>query len=659
MIRRAKQEERHRVLDDDEIIARIRDVRKVGPPISLRLKVAWATRFPHGEFVGDRAAGARLSVKAARTGGVVALVVLLGFLLFTGFTVAARDSRPGDALYVFKRWGEDIELAFTAGEAHKGEKNINLAERRLSELNSLVEAEGVTVENVRYIGSQYSANRQRVNEVVASIASSNQVDAARLKARMSSIETQKDNILSKLDGRFGASGLLVPASSVPVTLKDVTGKPSIDRKTSLATKTDEDGRLTFEYSGEPSDLGDVEITAESNGRKTTAVLLRNRASVTDRSGRYRLSVNPQPASVRVNQPVSIALSVAAVDGSHISAPVFYVEDRTSTSLIDGRAGIVKVQPNATGSASFVLTKTAPSVSRISVTTSSPYADFGEALVTGATVCPPSTTKSAGVRSDVTAGRITLDNGLVKVTASNRPGCVLDYFGTSGGAAAAGPLTDGIADPAPVSQVATRGPMIVSQTTGGVTYSISHEVIVDGSAASVEYRVTLKKGCRFVSIERSCVTDGAGGTVPAGMRAARMPRPPELRLGSYTAPDPEVASDFQFDTARPYATFNAGGGQAALAFPQVQPETWRIGPGEFGYRFGEVASVSSAVLGYVDGSVDKLISEAGDSAAFAGTATRTKGEGFEFRASAKPADRGKGSVIEVDVLKEYATSDLYF
>lgn len=647
-------------MNDDEIVALIRRARKVKPPVSLRLKVAWASRFPHGEFAGADAAHARLSIKVMRTAGVTGMIVLLAFLLFAGFTVAAQDSRPGDALYVFKRWREDIETAMATDPFKKGEKNIVLAERRLSELNYLIDNDKVTADRVKYIGEQYSANRQRVNEAVASIAQRKQVEAARLKTQMGSLETQKDNVLAKLEGSMGASGLSVPAGSIPVSVTDSSGDSSIaGGKQSLVTTTGEDGKFSFSFSGKvPAGLSDLEVAAEADGRKTVAALGRPVNPARDTSGRYQLTVNPLPASIEVGQPVSINISAAASDGSYLSSPVFRVEDTTGSGLVNGRPGMVQVQSSESSSASFTLTKSNTSVSRISVSMISPFAEFGEVLAVGATLAPDTGQNTNGVDAQVSAGRITLDNGHVKVTAVNRPGCILDSFGLASGTSAAGPMTDGIALVKGQGAVTTSGPAISAQSPDSVTYSISHELTLEGTSVTVEYRVTLQAGKKYVLIDRNWNVQNPGTPLPAGLRQLIMPRPADLKLGGFVAPRPATEADFQFDISKPYATFTADGNAAALAFPVIQPESWRIGPDGFGCRFSDAAGISTAVLGYTEGSVDKLISEAGEPAA-AMTQAGKNGEGFEFHVEAKPADGGKGSVVVVEVLKQYATSDLYF
>lgn len=123
------------------------------------LKAAWRVREasaidPRPEF--ERAAKARLLTslggKAAGTDKkrllswrwqrrwAVALVAVLALLLSGGGTVAASsDSLPGDLLYPVKTATEKVQTFFTFGKDARASRYIQVAERRLRELELLSE----------------------------------------------------------------------------------------------------------------------------------------------------------------------------------------------------------------------------------------------------------------------------------------------------------------------------------------------------------------------------------------------------------------------------------------------------------------------------------------------------------------------------------------
>lgn len=267
-----------------DISARMSDMPRFRPRAVFRLKVALISRFPDSHALrralgvtgAPTAEGTRRDVpawqvvlKPATMTMVAASVVLI---LFVGLTFLAGSSRPGDALYVFKHARESIEMSFIRDPVAKAKKQLLLAEKRLSELESFVSAGTLDEDEIEYIADEYCKNKEYVEDVMASDAT--EYDTSRLQAHLEFIEGQKDNIVKGIASGAGPEGIPFPAVDAEVTVRDTFGRNSLGRGAAYVTgKTDKNGEFEFEYvADESDDAHDIEAVIELEGRKTVAPL---------------------------------------------------------------------------------------------------------------------------------------------------------------------------------------------------------------------------------------------------------------------------------------------------------------------------------------------------------------------------------------------------
>ena len=267
-----------------DMSARMSDMPRFRPRAVFRLKVALLSRFPDSKALRGTLGvpgvptaqrtrrdipGWQVVLKPA-TMTMVAVSVIL--ILFVGLTVLAGSSRPGDALYVFKHARESIEMSFIRDPVAKAKRQLLLAERRLSELESFVSAGTLDEDEIEYIADEYRNNKEYVEDVIASDAA--EYDTSRLQAHMEFIEDQKNNIASGIASGAGPEGIPLPAVEAEVTVRDTSVRNSLGRGAAYVTgRTDKNGEFEFEYTAdEPDDARDIEAVVELEGRKTVAPL---------------------------------------------------------------------------------------------------------------------------------------------------------------------------------------------------------------------------------------------------------------------------------------------------------------------------------------------------------------------------------------------------
>jgi hypothetical protein len=78
-----------------------------------------------------------MPVMKALVGTLIALVILIG----SSLTVyASQGSLPGESLYLIKSWSEDVRLSFATSPQTKLNLTLDFTDRRMDEINSLVES---------------------------------------------------------------------------------------------------------------------------------------------------------------------------------------------------------------------------------------------------------------------------------------------------------------------------------------------------------------------------------------------------------------------------------------------------------------------------------------------------------------------------------------
>lgn len=158
----------------------------------------WWRNLSWNEFLLSlRGVSARLAIAA--------LLIFLVFFSSVGLAFASQNAIPGDRLYGVKRSLENVHLAVTRDPARRAGLQIDYAQRRLTEIQSLVmkgryDEIPAVVENYEYLVNQALANMQQV-------AKSNPPQAARLAAALKKQLSNQEALLGML------------ASTVPETVR--------------------------------------------------------------------------------------------------------------------------------------------------------------------------------------------------------------------------------------------------------------------------------------------------------------------------------------------------------------------------------------------------------------------------------------------------------
>lgn len=279
-----------------DLVARLAAIPRLRPRAVFRVKVALISRLPDSALIcrvlgtpEPAASGTgpvagrrwRAVLKPAKVAMVAGSVVLF---LFMGLTVLSGGSRPGDALYALKRARESVEISFARNPVSKAGKRLALAEERLSELESFVNAGSLDPEEIKYIADEYKKNKRYVKQVMEGDA--NESESSRLQAHLDFIEVQKDNVVGSMCSGAGPREMLVPACGAKVTVRDSSGRNSLgNSKSSIVLRADENGEFEFEYlAADPEDAACIEAIVELDGRKTKEPILLCQACETASSG---------------------------------------------------------------------------------------------------------------------------------------------------------------------------------------------------------------------------------------------------------------------------------------------------------------------------------------------------------------------------------------
>ncbi|MBU4441884.1 MAG: hypothetical protein KJ602_05470, partial [Actinobacteria bacterium] len=290
--------------ESGNVVESMRSLPGVRPRWAFRVKVVLHTYIVVlGADVAEKPARAqRVKAKSGAPRSVprfyaryaVAVVVsfLIAILSFIGLTGLARDSNPGNSLYFIKRAGERIDLAFTWSQERKADKNLDLAQRRLSELEELISERELKPERVAYLAYEFEQSKQAANNLVEpEAATEKELD---LYSRLSNLEDQKSDLARKMREVAGARGVLEPAAGARVAIRDESGGRLLDGgNTTVSGKTDGEGafRFTLELDG-PSALEQLTAVVELDDRKATVPLRACTGLARTDDGLFRVTVEP-------------------------------------------------------------------------------------------------------------------------------------------------------------------------------------------------------------------------------------------------------------------------------------------------------------------------------------------------------------------------------
>jgi hypothetical protein len=278
----------------------------------------------------------------------------------------ARNTKPGDALYFMKRVSEKVDLAFTLSDSGKAEKNLDFADRRLSEMDELIDQQRVEPTEIAYLAEQYELSRRAATNYLE--GSGGDVSMSEFSAELSELEEKEIDLASRIETLAGAEGVMEPAAGAKVTVRDSDGNPSVDGRKSVTKKADSEGRVEYDLRLEtPKDRESLEAVIELDGRKQWLPLYAGDGEGETEDGSFRVEVHPVVSNVSADSETEFALKLEGKGGAEVSNATVRVEDRTGRGRINGRSGPVTVQADSNGRFDIEFEKTsAQSMSRIEV-----------------------------------------------------------------------------------------------------------------------------------------------------------------------------------------------------------------------------------------------------------------------------------------------------
>ena len=115
--------------------------------------------------------GLSLSLAGKVSRSIAATILVLFFVASTGAAsiIAARETKPGDSLYMAKIVGEKAQLVFTFDESAKAKLGLRFASNRAEELSQVLAEEGQDAAKARTAESLVSDFKKEISEVKSRI----------------------------------------------------------------------------------------------------------------------------------------------------------------------------------------------------------------------------------------------------------------------------------------------------------------------------------------------------------------------------------------------------------------------------------------------------------------------------------------------------------
>ncbi len=98
---------------------------------------------------------------------LAAVTMMLVFVIGGSTFIAADSSMPGSPLYPVKLFTENISLKLAGSDAEKAELSLAFADRRVVEMNYMLENGTSSTERVEVVSSNYIDNVNRVNNITS------------------------------------------------------------------------------------------------------------------------------------------------------------------------------------------------------------------------------------------------------------------------------------------------------------------------------------------------------------------------------------------------------------------------------------------------------------------------------------------------------------
>jgi len=584
---------------EDDLIDRIRSVKRYEPALKLRLRVTLAAAL--GKPVLSRSRDAERGAyprfergSRGRLAAACAVCVALAFLVFSSLVLASGSSLPGQPLYGLKRAREKLGLALTLGASGRAERHLALASNRLSELDRLTSTGAAEPGDIEGIARDYNSNTAAVARMLASEPASPGAKAIAMELR--AIQTQKSNMVRRLCAE-SPSGVLAGAGGAKVSVVDAGATGVLGAAGRVSGTTDEAGEFPLVVDvKDRAQAALLDAVVEADGRKSVIPVF----ATAEGNEKYTVEVAPGMQAAALNRLVTFTVNVSRKNGSNIGQRRIRLFDRSRTCLIDGQRSEAVTWTDRNGAGTFVFVKTsADAVSRIFLQVEEgSWVDAGQILAVGAVEGPALSTTSRAVAATTSGSPsnptgVELDNRIVRVSARKSPdGEILKSVAPAGRTGEAGPLYEPMVPESRTvgGTVSVDGPRVSRSTEKAASYEIAFTMTVNGGSIKKSYEVALAAGDCFATVRCNVVVSGDASEFVRAHPSLLAPGVLERPSGSTLeingrkpeeTPERDRVTLFAFQVGNPLIAFHTGNSVVFAAYAIDSgsfPDTWSVSAG---------------------------------------------------------------------------------
>lgn len=244
----------------------------------------------------------------------IILAVALLFAGSTGVSLAAQHALPGDFLYPVKvSVDEKVEGAFAVSTGAKASFDTTLADRRLSEAETLAAKGALTASAAGTLQASFTENTENASAHIVALESENSGDAAVAETKLAAVLSTHADILDRVQVSSGNAGA----------------------KTALASALDSEVKAH----------GTLSAQADENASASVAAAPRS-AETLSASASGRVSASPSVSTAaKVSGTIGLSQAVTLKNAAHVSF------ERASTTL-DSLSGKISAETYADAQASL-------------------------------------------------------------------------------------------------------------------------------------------------------------------------------------------------------------------------------------------------------------------------------------------------------------------
>ncbi|MDD5747629.1 MAG: DUF5667 domain-containing protein [Actinomycetota bacterium] len=638
------------------IVQRLKAIPKAKAGLAFKVKIFFASLFP-SIFIPatERRAGEEhralkrsLPFKIAVSAGI-SLVLL--FAIFGGLTVAARNTKPGDPLYTFKKAGENVSLAFTFNQKNKAKKYLELANVRLSEVQKLIESKEAEHENIELASIDYNSKLKSASEIMGK---RDFAGGFELTGEIKNLKTKQSNIERTL-ASSEPEILLKRASGARIEVVDSKGgTKALCGKTAIEGMADRNGVFEFDIDARNTDpkelLRNLDVVVELDGRKQIAPIAPVSSAF---SPQYEATIEPSLEVLPLNTPQDFELQLRRKDGMPVENAQVRISDRTGTSTINGMLGDAYLKTDSSGMCRFeVEKKFARVTSRISLSVlqNGVFHDLGDVLTLGGL---ETLSEAAGAPPEFNTSKnvIELSNGIISVRIGKIPGQILSKITSLSDGGEAGPLLS----PLENSKI-FDGPKIIFSGND----QVACQVVFDSSGQRWRYTIILARGEPFVYVKCEGEQESNGMAFKQDFLKLEISPSGEVIIPEGKIPMPRASETISspFNVAKPFLL--AGGEEkvffACLLNSELYPDSWSITRNSIGVESSASKGTMTLMVGITKGETAGAMAEKASRGALIEDAKLSNmNEGFTVKLN--PDSRklqDKMTRVSIIVYKNYST-----